>query len=164
MVLVSNPDPPSNPLKRKGGSGEYATTLYTTEFLVAQSDWLMWPMWSLTGFLTTNHLALLITLIQTYSALFQFTEAQQATSKAYVALQQRVHSVRISPGSPLWGRVMFETTCSTQHLIKVWKAEWVELVWKGSKSWQYATLWMAQSVMYKWIPYFFDETPYQNKQ
>ena len=27
MVLVSNPDAPSNPPKRKGGSGEYATTI-----------------------------------------------------------------------------------------------------------------------------------------
>ena len=33
-------------------------------------------------FLTTNHLALLITPLQTYLADLQFTEAQQATSKA----------------------------------------------------------------------------------
>ena len=74
----------------------------TTELLAAQSDWLMWQS---SGFHTTNHSALLITLLQTYSALFQFTEAQQATSKAYVALQQLVHSVRMSPDSPVWRRV-----------------------------------------------------------
>ena len=34
------------------------------------------------GFLTSNHLALLITPLQTYLAHLQFTEAQQATSKA----------------------------------------------------------------------------------
>ena len=34
------------------------------------------------GFLTTNHLALLITPVQTYLAHLQFTEAQQETSKA----------------------------------------------------------------------------------
>ena len=34
------------------------------------------------GFLTTNHLALLITPVQTYLTHLQFAEAQKATSKA----------------------------------------------------------------------------------
>ena len=42
----------------------------------------MWQLSHCTGFLTANHLALLITPLQTYSAHLQFTEAQQETSKA----------------------------------------------------------------------------------
>ena len=37
-----------------------------------------------TGFLTANHLALLITPLQTSLAHLQFTEAQQETSKAWL--------------------------------------------------------------------------------
>ena len=93
------PDAPSNTQRGKEGLVNMAQQFCTTtELLAAQSDWLMWQS---SGFLTTNHLALLITMLQTYSSLFQFTEAQQATSKAYVALQQLVHSVRMSPDSPL---------------------------------------------------------------
>ena len=45
----------------------------------AQSDWLMWQLSHLSYH---KHLALFITLLQTYLAHLQFAEAQQATSKA----------------------------------------------------------------------------------
>ena len=76
VTCLSQPRPPS---KEERGSGR------TFFVQVAQSDWLMWQLSYPLGFLTTNHLALLITLLQTH---FQFTEASNFKGLAY----SRIHS------------------------------------------------------------------------
>ena len=67
---------PLQPSKRKRESDAQAFCT-SAGILAAQSDWLMWQLSHLhvLGFLTTNHLALLI-------AHLQFAEVQQATLKA----------------------------------------------------------------------------------
>ena len=83
--LVWNLDPPST-LQEKRGSGEYNVTFLCLQRNIGGTIWLadMVIISPALGFLATNHLALLITPLQTYIAHLQFAEAQQATSKAWL--------------------------------------------------------------------------------
>ena len=76
MTFSLVPRPPFNTARGKGGLVNIVQHFCTsTEFRAVQSDWLM--VATVLGFLTANHLAILITPLQTYLAHVQFTEAQQ---------------------------------------------------------------------------------------
>ena len=78
LLLV--PRPSFNPPKRKVGSGEYSTAfLYLPQKFrgrIRLADVATTCISPGLGFLTTNHLALLITPLQTYLAHFIITESQ----------------------------------------------------------------------------------------
>ena len=94
------PRPPFNTPRGKGGLVNIVQHFCTSGGIsMPQSDWLIWQLSHCTGFLATNHLALLITPLQTYLTHPLFTEAQQVTSIS------RIHSnslpmVRMSPDPP----------------------------------------------------------------
>ena len=107
VILSLVPRPPST-LQEEKGSGEYSTPfLYLPGISAAQSDWLIFQLYWAS--LPQNHLALLITPLQTYLSHLQFTEAQQATSKAIEQnpWQQLAHGIAIftRPSFPLWRRI-----------------------------------------------------------
>ena len=81
-ALVSSPDPHQHSKRRRGLVNIVQHFCTSMEFQWHISDWLIWQLSHCTGFPTTNHLALLITPLQTYLAHLQFAEAQKATLKA----------------------------------------------------------------------------------
>ena len=64
-------------------------------------------------FLSTNHLALLITVLKTYLAHLQFTEAQQATSKSQLLGES------IATASPWFEDVLF-----ARPPFPLWRGVW----------------------------------------
>ena len=113
--MVSYPDP-LQPSKRTGESGEYSTIFLYLHGILGRHNLIgrYGNYLTCTGLPYHKHLALhvLITLLQTYLAHLQFTEAQQATSKALESIATASPGVRLSyscifarPSFPLWRRV-----------------------------------------------------------